>query len=125
MLVLATTIVLISIAVFGWLFLKRDPERYIHEQKSPINFFFRWGRLYHHFFKVGIIILFMLVISSFYKYLLDASGFFASMAGLIAGIVLAGGKELLDKGITKDDVLTSILGIILGFLAIILIFKFI
>ena len=117
-----TTIIFLSIAIVGWLFLKRDPDRYIHEQRSPINFFFRWGRLYHHFFKVAIIILFMLIISSFYKYILNVSNVFALASGLIAGIVLSGGKELLDKGITLDDVFTSILGITLGFLTIILFF---
>ena len=122
MLVWIVTIVLVSITVGGWLFLKRDPDRYIHEQKSPINFFFRWGYLYHHFFKVAIIILFMVIIFSFYKYLLRASDVFAMSAALIAGIVLASGKELLDKAITLDDIIASILGITLGFFAILLFF---
>ncbi len=104
------------------MFLKRDPDRYIHEKTSPINFFFRWGRLYHHFFKVAIIILFIIIIFSFYKYLLRASDVFAMSAALIAGIVLSGGKELLDKSITLDDIISSILGITLGFLAILLLF---
>jgi len=122
MLVLIATIILISITVGGWLFLKRDPDRYIHEQRSPINFFFKWGRPYHYFFKVAIIILFMLIIFSFYKYLLNVSNFFAMSAALIAGIVLSAGKELLDKCITSDDVLSSILGITLGFFIIFLLF---
>ena len=50
------TIILVLITISGWLFLKKDPDRYIHEKSSPINFFFKWGRLYHHFFKVAIII---------------------------------------------------------------------
>jgi hypothetical protein len=123
MLVKIVTIILISIAIGGWLFLKRDPDRYIHEQKSPINFFFKWGRLYHHFFKVAIIGLFMIGISSLYKYLLNTSDVFALTSGLVAGIVLAGGKELLDKGITLDDVFASIVGITFGFFATFLFFK--
>ena len=122
MLVFIVTVFLALIAAAGWLFLKRDPDRYIHEQRSPINFFFRWGRLYHHFFKIAIIISFMIGIFSLYKYLLNTSDVFAMSAALIAGIVLSGGKELLDKGITLDDIITSILGITLGFLAILLFF---
>ncbi len=122
MLVLIVTIILVLITVGGWLFLKRDPDRYIHEQKSPINFFFKWGYWYHHFFKVAIIILFMIIIFSFYKYLLRVSDVFAMSVALIAGIVLSGGKELLDKSITLDDIIASILGITLGFLAILLFF---
>ena len=122
MLVQITTIILVLITIAGWLFLKRDPDRYIHEQRSPINFFFKWGRLYHHFFKVAIIILFMIMAFSFYKYLLRASDIFAMSVALIAGIVLSGGKELLDKSITLDDIIVSILGITLGFLAILLFF---
>ncbi len=122
MLVLIVTIILVLITVGGWLFLKRDPDRYIHEQRSPINFFFRWGRLYHHFFKVAIIILLTIIIFSFYKYLLKTSDVFAMSAALIAGIVVSGGKELLDKSITPDDIFTSILGITLGFFAILLFF---
>jgi len=64
----------------------------------------------------------MIIIFSFYKYLLNASDVFAMSAALIAGIVLSGGKELLDKSITLDDIITSILGITLGFLAILLFF---
>jgi len=64
----------------------------------------------------------MIAIFSFYKYLLSVSNFFALTAAVIAGIVLSGGKELLDKYITLDDVIASILGIIIGFLAIILFF---
>ena len=122
MLIWIVTIILVLITVGGWLFLKRDPDRYIHEQKSPINFFFRWGRLYHHFFKVAIIILSMIVIFSFYKYLLNASNFFALTSALITGVVLSLGKELLDKGISPDDIFTSILGITLGFFTIFLFF---
>ena len=47
MLVWIVTIILVSIAIGGWLFLKRDPDRYIHEQSSPINIFFKWGHLWH------------------------------------------------------------------------------
>ena len=122
MLVLIATIILISITVGGWLFLKRDPERYIHEKKSPINFFFRWGYFYHHFFKVTIIILFMIRIFSFYKYFLNVSNFFALISATIAGIVLSGGKELLDKAITIDDIVSSLLGIVLGFFLLFLFF---
>jgi len=39
MLVQIVTIILVSITIGGWLFLKRDPDRYIHEQRSPMNFF--------------------------------------------------------------------------------------
>ena len=118
MLIGTVTIILVLITTAGWLFLKRDPERYIHEKKSPINFFFRWGRVYHHFFKVGIIILFILGIFSLYRYVLGASHIFATISGLVAGVLLSGGKELLDKKITADDVLSSILGITLGLLII-------
>ena len=65
----------------------------------------------------------MIAIFSFYKYFLAASNVFTLIAALIAGIVLSGGKELLDKYITIDDVIASILGIIIGFLAIILFLK--
>ena len=102
--------------------MKRDPDRYIHEKTSPINFFFKWGRLYHHFFKVGIIILFAIIIFSFYKYFLNASNDFSLTSALIAGAILAGGKEFLDKGISLDDIFTSILGVILSFFAIRLFF---
>lgn len=122
MLVWIVTIFLILIAVVGWLFLKRDPDRYIHEKKSPINFFFRWGRFYHHVFKVVIIVLFMILIFVLYKYRLNASDVFSSAAAVIAGIFLAGGKELLDKAITLDDVFASILGILLGYFTIYLFF---
>ncbi len=118
MLVWTVTIILVSIAAGGWLFLKRDPDRYIHEERSPMNFFFRWGRLYHHFFKVAIIMLFMFIIFSLYKYLLATSNVFALTSAVIAGIVLSGGKELLDKAITLDDVISSIVGITVGFLVL-------
>ncbi len=122
MLVWIFTIILVLVTIGGWLFLKRDPDHYLHEKESPMNFFFRWGRLYHNFFKVAIIILFMIMIFSFYKYLLNVSNVFATTAALIAGIVLSGGKELLDKSITLDDIIASILGIALGFLVILLFF---
>ena len=122
MLIWIVTIILVLTAVFGWLFLKRDPDRYIHEQKSPINFFFRWGRFYHYFFKIAIIILFMIAIFSFYKYFLSASDVFALTSAVIAGIILSGGKELLDKYITLDDIITSILGIALGLFVLLLFF---
>lgn len=122
MLVWIFTIILVLITIGGWLFLKRNPDYYLHEKGSPMNFFFRWGRLYHHFFKVAIIILFMLIIFSFYKYLLSASNVFATTTALIAGIVLSGGKELLDKSVTLDDIIASILGVTLGFLVILLFF---
>ena len=122
MLVWIFTIILVLVTVGGWLFLKRNPDYYLHEKGSPMNFFFRWGHLYHHFFKVAIIVLFMIIIFSFYKYLLNASNVFATTTALIAGIVLSGGKELLDKSITLDDIIASILGITLGFLVILLFF---
>jgi len=121
MLVFIVTVLLALIAAVGWLFFKRDPDRYIHEQKSPINFFFKWGRLYHHFFKVGIIAVFLVLFFSLYKYLLNTSNTFAIVLALIAGIVLSGGKELLDKGIQTDDIFSSFLGIVLG-LSIIMLF---
>jgi len=120
--IFVVTIILILIAIGGWLFLKRDPEHYIHEQRSPINFFFKWGRLYHHFFKIGIIILFMVGIFSFYRYLFNASNTFSLSSALIAGIVLSGGKELLDKKITKDDIFASIIGIMIGFVILFIFF---
>ena len=122
MLVWIFTIILVLIAVGGWLFLKRDSDRYLREKGSPMNFFFRWGRLYHNFFKVAIITLFMVAIFSLYKYFLNTSDVFATTAALIAGIVLSGGKELLDKSITLDDIIASILGITLGFFVILLFF---
>lgn len=115
MLAWIVTIVLILIALSGWLFLKTDPDRYIHEKKSPINFFFKFGRFYHHVFKVVIIILFMVIIFSLYRYILRVSEVFSLIASLGAGIILSSGKELLDKAITRDDVITSLLGITLGF----------
>ncbi len=102
--------------------MKRDPDRYIHEKTSPMNIFFRWGRFWHHIFKIAIIALFMLAIFSLYKYLLEVSNVFAVSTAVIAGVVLSGGKELLDKAITLDDVVSSIIGIIIGFLAIYLFF---
>lgn len=122
MLVFIVTALLALITAGGWLILKRDPDRYIHEQKSPINFFFRWGRLYHHFFKVAIIIVFMILIFSLYKYLLNTSNNFAIVLALISGIVISGGKELLDKRIQADDILSSLLGIVLGLSIIMLVF---
>ena len=123
MLIWIVTIILALLIIGGWLFLKRNPDRYIHEQKAPINFFFQWGYFYHHLFKIAVIILFMIAIFSFYKYLLLASNIFALIAALIAGIVLSGGKELLDKYFTRDDIIASVLGIIIGLLLIILFFK--
>jgi len=123
MLVWSVTVALVLIAVSGWLFLKRDPDRYIHEKKSPINFFFKWGRPCHHLFKVVIITLFMVAIFSLYKYLLKASDVFAVTAALASGVILSGGKELLDKAITRDDVITPVLGITLGFITILLSFR--
>ncbi|MDO8424761.1 MAG: hypothetical protein Q7S70_02360 [bacterium] len=120
MLVWFSTIILVLIALGGWLFLKRDPERYIHRKESPINLFFRWGRFCHHVFKITIIALFMITIFSFYKYFLGASDIFSASAALVAGIVLTGGKELLDKRITLDDVIASVLGIVLGSLIILI-----
>ncbi|MDP2967222.1 MAG: hypothetical protein Q8N87_02315 [bacterium] len=122
MLIWIATIILASIIIGGWLFFKKNSDRYLYREKAPINFFFRWGNFCHYLFKIVIIILFMITIFSFYKYLFKASNVFALIAALIAGIVLSGGKELLDKYITLDDVIASILGIIIGFLAIILFF---
>lgn|GEM_PF-6651397 len=122
MLVFIVTITLALIAIGGWFFLKRDPDRYIHEKKSPMNFFFKWGRIYHHFFKLGIIIVLMFLIFHLYKNLLNTSNIFATIVALIAGIVLPGGKELLDKHIQADDIFSSLLGIVLGLFIIILFF---
>lgn len=108
MLVWIVTAILFLSAVGGWLFLKKDPDHYIHEQKSPINFFFKWGRLYHHFFKVAIIAAFIILIFSLYRYLLNVSYNFSLTVASIAGLVLATGKELLDKYITADDVFSSL-----------------
>lgn len=122
MLVWTVTIILVLIIAGGWVFLKRNSDHYLHGEKSSINFFFRWGWLGHHLFKITIIVLFMVVIFSFYKYLLNTSNVFAMTAALIAGIVISAGKELLDIHITLDDVIASILGITLGFLVILLFF---
>lgn len=122
MLVWMVTALLALIAAAGWLILKRDPDRYIHEKKSPINFFFRWGRFCHHLFKVAIIAILMLLVFSLYKYLLNTSNAFAAALAVIAGIVLAGGKELLDKYIQAGDVVSSVVGIALGFFIILLCF---
>ena len=123
MLVWIVTIFLVLIAVAGWLFLKKDSARYIHGQKSPINFFFKWGNLYHHFFKVAITAAFMIIIFSLYKYLLNTSNIFAAISALVAGVVLSGGKELLDKGIQLDDVISSFIGIAFGLSIILLVFR--
>ena len=64
----------------------------------------------------------MIMIFSFYRYLLNASDFFALISALVAGVVLSAGKELLDKAITLDDIFTSILGITIGFVIILLLF---
>lgn len=122
MLILFSTVILIGLMAGGWLFLKRDPERYIHEEKSPINLFFRFGRFYHHFFKIAIIAIFMILIFSFYKFILGASNLFSIAISSLAGTALTGGKELLDKKITLDDVIASLLGLSLGLLLIYLSF---
>lgn len=122
MLVWTVTIVLALVAVSGWLLINRDPDRYIHEKTSPINIFFKWGRSWHHVFKITTLVFFMAVIFSLYRYFLDASQVFSTVIAIMAGITLATGKELLDKAITKDDVISSISGIIAGFLAIYLFF---
>ena len=118
MLVWIVTVILILGAVSGWLFLKTDPDRYIHRETSPMNIFFKWGQSWHYIFKVAIIALFMLAIFSLYKYLLGTSNIFALSAAVIAGVVLSGGKELLDKAIGLDDIVASIIGIVLGFFVI-------
>ena len=109
------TIILILAATGGWLFLKRDPQKYIHKNSSPINIFFRWGRFYHHVFKVIVIILVMVGAFVLYRYILGNVFGMSAIAAVAAGVILAGGKELLDKKITMDDVLVSIFGIALGF----------
>lgn len=116
------TIILVLAAVAGWLFLKRDPERYIHEKTSPMKIFFKWGRAWHYVFKVAIIVLIMAAVFSLYKYLLSSSQTFALTAAVVAGVILSGGKELLDKKITMDDVVSSILGIVFGFFLLFLLF---
>jgi len=80
------------------------------------------GRFWHHIFKIVVIALFMLAIFSLYKYLLVVSNIFAGTAAVIAGVVLSGGKELLDKAITLDDVVSSTVGILFGFAIIYLLF---
>lgn len=122
MLVWVVTAFLALIAIGGWLILKRDTDCYIHEEKSPINFFFKWGRFYHHFFKVAIIAAFMVLIFALYRYLLNTSNNFAVILAVITGVVLSGGKELLDKHIQADDIFSSFLGIALGFFIILLFF---
>lgn len=122
MLIWLVTIFLALTAAGGWLFLKQDPDRYIHQKSSPINFFFKWGRPYHHFFKVAIVAAFLVAIFSFYKYLLNTSNIFAVVLAVIAGLVLSGGKELLDKSIQLDDIISSFLGIAFGLAIILLVF---
>ncbi|TSC75506.1 MAG: hypothetical protein G01um101430_348 [Parcubacteria group bacterium Gr01-1014_30] len=116
------TIILLAAALSGWLLLKRNPDRYIHEKTSPMNIFFKWGHAWHHIFKVAIIILVMIVVFSLYKYLLAASRVFALTVAVLAGVILSGGKELLDKYITLDDVISSALAIIAGFLLLFFLF---
>lgn len=118
MLIWLSTIILSLIMLGGWLFLKRNPQKYIHEKKSPMNVFFRFGRFWHHIFKVMIIAVFMMLIFDFYKYLLQASNIFSIAIALISGVALTGGKELLDKKITPDDVIASIAGILTGLFVI-------
>lgn len=118
MLVWIVTGILILGAVLGWLFLRTNPQRYIHEETSIMNIFFKWGRFWHHVFKVEVIAVFMMVIFALYKYPLEASNLFALGAAVIAGAVLAGGKELLDKAITLDDVVASFIGIGAGSLIV-------
>ena len=122
MLVWIVTIFLVLITVVGWLFLKKDPDRYIHEKSSPINFFFKWGHLCHHVFKVAIIAAFMIIIFSLYKYLLNTSNIFATVSALVTGAVLSSGKELLDKSIQLDDIISSFIGIAFGLSIILLVF---
>ena len=122
MLIWTATIILLLMAVFGWLFLRKNSERYLHGEKAPIDFFFQWGNFPHYLFKIAIIILFMLATFSFYKYLLSASNNFSLVSAVIAGVIIAGGKELLDKYITIDDVIVSVLTIILGALILLLLF---
>ena len=122
-LVWIVTIFLVLLAGGGWLFLKSDPDRYIHEKSSPINFFFKWGHLYHHFFKVAVVAAFMIAIFSLYKYPLNASSIFSIVSALLAGIIISGGKELLDKSIQLDDIFSSFLGIALGLSIILLVFQ--
>ncbi len=64
----------------------------------------------------------MVAFFSLYKYLLNASYVFSLCIAVISGITLSAGKELLDKYVTRDDVITSISGIILGFIVISLFF---
>ena len=114
------TIILVLVIIGVWLFLKRDPGRYISDKKSPLSFFFRWGHPYHYLFKIAVIILFMIAIFVFYRYFLTASNVFAIIAAVIAGIVLSGGKELLDRRFSLDDIIATILAIIIGLTIIIL-----
>ena len=122
MLIWTATIILVLIAVFGWLFLKKNSYKYLHGEGAPIDFFFQWGNFPHYLFKIAIIISFMLAIFSLYKYVLGASDNFAFILAVIAGIIIAGGKELLDIYITIDDVVVSVLSIILGALILLLLF---
>ena len=101
MLVWIVTIFLVLIAVAGWLFLKKDPDHYIHEKSSPINFFFKWGHLYHHFFKVAIIVAFMIIIFSLYKYLLNTSNIFAVASALVTGVVFLAVKNCWIKAFSS------------------------
>ncbi len=118
MLIWTATIILILTAFFAWVFFRKNREYYLYNDRSPINFFFKWGNTFHYVFKVGIIVLFTAIIFAFYKYILGASDNFAMMAAIIASIIIATGKELMDYYITLDDVIASIIGIGLGFLAI-------
>lgn len=122
MLIWIVTAVLVLMAASGWLFLRRDADRYIHEETSLMNIFFKWGRAWHHVFKVAIIVLVMIVVFSLYRYLLSASQVFALTSAVAAGVILTGGKELLDKKITLDDVVSSTAAIIFGFFLLFLFF---
>ena len=123
MLVWIVTAILALFMLGGWLVFKKNSDRYLYGQKSYINFFFKWGNLYHHFFKVAITAAFIIIIFSLYKYLLNTSNIFAAVSALVAGVVLSGGKELLDKGIQLDDIISSFIGIAFGLSIILLVFR--
>ena len=60
----------------------------------------------------------MVIIFSLYRFLLDATFVFSLTIAIVASVVLSGGKELLDKAISLDDILVSIFSTAAGSLII-------
>jgi len=60
----------------------------------------------------------MVAIFSLYKNILNSSYNFALISTIMTGVIISSGKELLDKKITLDDIVMSVVGIILGSIAL-------